>query len=423
MRVSSLIFTLLFCFCSAVSFALDPSRQGQIDDVGGIPGKRGFSGDGSDASQARLSNPMGLAVDKYGNIYIADTSNHRIRMIDARTGEIDTVVGTGKKGFENDGGNANMATLNGPTGLAFDSLGNLYIADTGNQRIRVFTPAGYLYTVAGNGRRGYNGNGLRPVSSSLNNPTGVAVSPQGELYISDTGNHRVRKIDRQSGVLVNVAGTGEKGEGGDFELAENASLNRPSALTFDARGNLFIADTGNHRVRWVEPKKHLIFTIAGTGERGFTGDGDRKATDSAFYNPTGLAVDGLGRLYIADTNNNRIRRLDVTSRFDSKVVTVVGSGERGYNGDDMDAWDAALNYPSAMLITRYDTLYFSDSGNSLIRRVPGISTVELSVSYTGYGKVTPTEDNRGFVQVLFGGNKAGQPVGTRQPSPVNNALR
>lgn len=385
--------------------AAGPARPGQLDDVAGMPGKRGFAGDGDDALQARLGSPMGIAVDARGNIYFSDTANHRVRRVNVRTGQIDTVVGTGKRGFYNDGGNADMATLNGPTGLAFDSLGNLYIADTGNNRIRMFTMKGYLYTLAGDGRQGYNGDGLRPLSSSLNRPTGVTVSPQGELYISDTGNNLVRKIDRHSGFLVNVVGTGEAGNSGDLDLAENARLNKPSALIFDQFGNLFIADTGNHQIRWVEPKRHLIFTIAGTGQRGFSGEGDRKCTDSSFSNPTGLAVDKKGRLYIADTDNQRIRRLTVESRMDSKVVTVAGTGERGYNGDGTDAWNTRLAYPGAMVITRFDQLLFVDTGNNLIRRVAGISRVEPPVKYTNYGKETQPADDRNFLQVLFGGKK------------------
>lgn len=405
MKLKSGVFLSALLFISVCAGGLALSRPGQLDDAAGVPGKRGYAGDGGDALQARLGSPMGIAVDNRGNIYFSDTANHRVRRVDARTGEIDTVVGTGKRGFDNDGGNAEMATLNGPTGLAFDTLGNLYIADTGNQRIRMFTPKGYLYTVAGDGRKGYNGNGLRPVSSSLNNPTGVTVSPQGELYIADTGNNLVRKIDRHSGFLVNVVGTGEPGNSGDRELAENARLSKPSALVFDARGNLFIADTGNHQVRWVEPSHRLIFTIAGTGKRGFSGEGDRKCTDSAFSNPTGLAIDKRGRLYIADTDNQRIRRLTVESRMDSKVVTVAGSGERGYNGDGLDAWDTKLAYPGALAITRHDMLFFVDTGNNLIRRVQGISTVEPPVKYTGYGQADKQPDERNFLQVLFGGKK------------------
>ena len=398
------LLTLLCCLGGVFSTqALALPRPGQLDDVAGVPGKRGYGGDGGDALRARLGSPMGLAVDARGNIYISDTLNHRVRRVDIRTGEIDTVAGTGKKGFENDGGNADMATLNGPTGLAFDSLGNLYIADTGNNRIRMLTPKGYLYTVAGDGRKGYNGDGLRPLSSTLNNPTGVTVSPRGELHIADTGNNRIRKIDRHSGFLVNVAGNGETGDSGDFDLAQNARLNKPSALVFDSYGNLFIADTGNHQVRWVEPKRHLIFTIAGTGKRGFSGEGDRKCTDSAFSNPTGLAVDKDGRLYISDTDNQRIRRLTVESRMDSKVVTVAGSGERGYNGDGLDAWNTDLAYPGAMVITRHNLLYFVDTGNNLVRRVTAISTVEPPVKYTDYGKPESQPDERNFLQVLFGG--------------------
>lgn len=405
MKIQRIFLLCTLFFAGVCAGALGLTRPGQIDDAAGVPGKRGYSGDGGDALQARLGSPMGIAVDGRGNIYFSDTVNHRVRMVNARTGQIDTVAGTGKKGFDNDGGNANMAALNSPTGLAFDTMGNLYIADTGNHRIRMFTPQGYLYTVAGDGRKGYNGNGMRPLASSLKAPTGVAVSPQGEVYISDTGNHRIRKIDRRSGFLVNVAGTGEAGDSGDFELAENARLNSPSAIVFDPRGNLFVADTGNHQVRWIEPRRHLIFTIAGTGTRGFSGEGDRKCTDSAFSNPTGLAIDKQGRLYIADTDNQRIRRLTVESQMDSKVVTVVGSGERGYNGDGIDAWDAKLAYPGALAITRHDMLFFADTGNNLIRRVQGISTVEPPTKYTGYGQADAQPDDRNFLEVLFGSKK------------------
>lgn len=395
--------TLFACclFLPLAAAALGWGRLGQLDNVAGTPAKRGFAGDGGDALSAKLNAPLGIAVDKRGNVYFSDTANHRVRRVSARTGQIDTVAGTGEKGFSNDGGHGNMAALNSPTGLAFDSLGNLFIADTGNHRIRMYTPNGYLYTVAGNGRKGYNGEGLRPVSAQLNMPTGVAVSPRGELYISDTGNHRVRKIDRQSGFLVSVAGTGIKGNDGDLALAENAKLNKPSALIFDKRGNLFIADTGNHQVRWVEPRRTLIFTIAGTGKRGFSGEGDRRSIDSMLNNPTGLAIDKKGRLYISDTDNHRIRRLVVDENFDSKIETVAGTGDKGYNGAGTDAWKGKLSYPAAMVITPHDFMYFADSGNSLIRRVAGIGGVETpSLSARNAGEVA--EDKKGFVQELFG---------------------
>lgn len=408
--MKKIAFIYLLCMSCAVSLLADgiPNR-GQLDNVGGIGGKRGFSGDGGDALLARLGSPMGIAVDRVGNIYFSDTANHRVRRIDIRTGEINTVAGTGKKGFYNDGGNAEMATLNAPTGLAFDSLGNLYIADTGNQRVRMLTPNGYLYTVAGDGRKGYNGNGLRPKASSLKNPTGVAISPKGELYISDTGNHVIRKISRQDGSLINVAGSATyHGNDGDRGLAEDALLKRPSALIFDKYGNLFIADTGNQQIRWIEPKKNLIFTIAGTGKKGFIGEGDRKATDCAFNNPTGLALDKRGRLYISDTDNQRIRRMTVEADviLDSKLETVIGTGERGYNGDGLDAWDTKLAYPGALVITPFDQLYFVDTGNNLIRRVWAVSGIQPPVEYNAFGRVTDEpKDKRNFLQVLFGAKK------------------
>lgn len=400
-KYSYTILSFLFLFTTG-AWAQRYLQPGQIKDAAGIPGKRAYSGDGGDALQAHLGSPMGIAVDKWGNIYFSDTANHRVRRVEVRTGQVDTVAGTGEKGFFNDGGNAVQAQLNGPTGLAFDSLGNLFIADTGNQRIRMLTPQGYLYTVAGTGKKGYNGDGLRPVASNLKNPTGVAVSPRGELHFSDTGNHLVRKIDRQTGFLINVAGTSAPGKDGDLELATNARLNRPSAITFDKHGNLFIADTGNHRIRWVEPRKGLVFTIAGTGKRGFSGEGDRRCVDSMMSEPTGLAVDQAGRLYISDTDNQRIRRLVIENRMDSKLETIVGTGSRGYNGDEKDAWKAQLAYPGAMVITPHDMLYFVDTGNNIIRRVPHISRVDVPVKYAGYAAQEKQPEERSFLQVLFG---------------------
>lgn len=396
-----LILFILCLFASSGAFAAYVTQQGYIDNMVGMGGRRGFNGDNRDALQTRLGSPLGVAVDRWGNIYFSDTTNHRVRMVDIRSGLVSTVAGTGEPGFANDGGHADMAQLYAPTALVFDRRGNLYIADTGNNRVRVVTVKGYLRTVAGDGRQGYLGEGDRAVAAPLDHPTGLAISGKGELHIADTGNNRVRKIDRTTGRLITVAGTGEAGDDGDLGLAVNAKINKPTAIVFDSRDNLFIADTGNHQIRWVEPKRRLIFTIAGTGVPGFSGEGDRKSVDSQFRNPTGLALDSQGRLYIADTDNNRIRRLVINSRMDNKVDTVAGTGKRGYNGDAINAWEADLAYPGAMTITPGDFLFFVDVGNNLVRRVQGISKVDPPKIYTAYGKNAPAQDDRNFVEVLF----------------------
>ena len=219
--------------CCIAFAAVRLSEVGFIEDIAGVAGKRAYAGDGGDAQFARFANPMGLAIDRWNNIYIADTRNHRVRRINVRTGEIETIAGTGKPGFANDGGNADMAQLNGPTALAFDRMGNLYIADTGNQRIRLLDIRGYLHTVAGNGRRGYEGEGAKAKNTSLNNPSGVALDSKGNLFIADTGNHRIRVVDRITGKLTTVAGDGQPRDNGDWDFAIRASLNRPTAILFD----------------------------------------------------------------------------------------------------------------------------------------------------------------------------------------------
>ncbi len=395
------VVSVLF-ICCIVFAAVRLSGPGAIHNMAGTPGKRGYSGDKEDALYARLSNPMGIALDRWNNIYIADTRNHRVRRIDVRSGDIDTVAGTGKPGFTNDGGSGEQASLNGPTALAFDKIGNLYIADTGNQRIRLLDIRGHLHTVAGNGRRGYEGEGSRALVSALNNPTGIAISRAGELYIADTGNNRIRKVDRTTGILKTVAGDGERRDNGDWGRAVAISLNRPTAIMFDKHDNLYIADTGNHKIRFVDHQNERILTLGGNGRAGYEGDNSGFASDASFNEPTGLALDRFGRVYVADTGNQRIRRITVDLHNQrTGVETVAGTGKRGYNGSDINAWDAQLAYPGALAINPYDMLYFVDTGNQLVRRVEGVSLIRAPSSYTSFVQAPKETDSRSFYEVLF----------------------
>ena len=291
-------------------------------------GRRGFNGDGAPAIEARLSFPHGVAAGGYGNLYIADTGNNRIRKLDAG-GTITTVAGTGARGFSGDGGPASDARLNGPYGVAPDGSGNLYIADTRNNRIRMVDAEGTITTVAGTGTTGFSGDGDPATAAQLNSPSGMAVDGSGNLYIADTGNHRIRKLDAE-GTITTVAGTGTSGFNGDGGPATEAQLNDPHGVSVDGSGNLYIADTGNHRIRKVDADG-TITTVAGTRTQGFGGDGG-PATEAQLRNPYGVTQDGSGNLYIADTNNHRIRLLTPMSLDDDGISDAVESGAPN-NGD------------------------------------------------------------------------------------------
>ena len=272
---------------------------------GGRRGNSGYSGDGGPAVAAQLYNPFDVALDGAGNLYIADTRNQRIRKVDA-AGVISTVAGDGTWGYGGDGGAAVAARLAGPSAVAVDGAGNLYISDRGSDRIRKVDSAGVISTVAGTGRSGYSGDGGAAVAAQLQDPGAVALDGAGNLYFSDQSNQRIRKVDA-AGVISTVAGDGTEGFGGDGGPATAAQLRWPSGVALDGAGNLYIGDGSNQRIRKVD-SAGVITTVAGDGTEGYGGDGGA-ATAAQLDNPGRVAVDGAGNLYIADRFNNRIRRV------------------------------------------------------------------------------------------------------------------
>jgi trimeric autotransporter adhesin len=332
------------------------STAGTISTVAGS-GLFSYSGDGSPAASAQLNGPLGAAVDASGNVYLADTNNHRVRVVSS-TGVITTLAGNGSPGFGGDGGGAAAAQLNTPSGLAIDG-GTLYIADTGNNRVRAVSPQGVITTVAGNGSPGYSGDGGAAANAQLYAPVGVAVDGAGNVYIAEFSNSRIRKVS-PGGLITTVAGTGVAAYAGDGGPATSAYLNGPSALAVDAAGNLYIADTRNHCVREVTPDG-VIITAAGTGVAGYSGDGGG-ATSAQLLAPAGVAVDNAGNLYITEASN-RIRKVFL----DGSIRRIAGNGLVGYSGDGGLAIGARLNGPSEIAVDNAGKLYVAEAGNNSIR--------------------------------------------------------
>ncbi|MFI1740872.1 RICIN domain-containing protein [Streptomyces sioyaensis] len=324
-------------------------------------GVAGFKGDNEPAVSAQLNGPYGIAVDSAGTLYFSDYYNHRVRKV-TTDGKISTVAGTGAAGFSGDNGPAVSAQLNYPRHVAVDSAGAVYITDTNNHRIRKITADGKISTVAGTGTAGFDGDDGPATAARLNLPLGVAVDGTGILYICEYHNNRVRKVTTD-GKISTVAGTGTAGFGGDGGPAVAAQLNHPHGVVVDGAGDLYIADADNHRVRKVTADGK-ISTVAGTGTAGFGGDGG-PAASAKLNAPVAMVVDSTGTLYIAECNNHRVRKVTT----DGKISTVAGTGSAGFGGDDSPAASAQLNYPLGLAVDCVDTLYIADHANHRVRKV------------------------------------------------------
>ena len=363
---------------------LTPSESGPgwiISTVGG-DGRRGKGGDGEAADSASFVRPIAVTVDDRGNLYVTDAGAQKIRKIDP-SGIITTVAGNGRCCDTGDGQAATNADLTPPSSVAVDQAGDLYIADQANHRIRrVDRASGVIVTVAGNGLRGYSGDGKKAVSASLSGPTSVAVGPDGSLYIADQGNHAIRKVDGRTTLISTVVFRYQVTVGQE-KRPTLVHLNAPTTVIVDGEGNLYISDTGNQRVLIVIAETGLIATIAGTGTYGLGGEGVA-ATESDLANPTGLALDEQGNLYIADTDNHRIRRVEMKT---GRISTVAGDARLTQIGDGGPATDAGLRDPLGIAINQ-DTLYIADTGHHLIRMVSlqsGIITSMAGNGYPGFG--------------------------------------
>jgi hypothetical protein len=311
-----------------------------------------------------LNNPFAIAVDKSGNLYIADTLNNVIRELE-KGGQVRTIAGNGKAKYAGDHGPAELASLNHPAGIAVDAAGNLYINDENNFVIRKVSTDHVITTVAGTGQSGYSGDGGPATKAQIAGALGIAVDAAGNLYIADTGNCVIRKVTTK-GKISTVVGNGSASYGGDGGPAILASLRYPTDVAVDAAGNLFIADYFNGYVRVVDTN-HLIHTVAGNGVQAYGGD-NVPAWSSSLHGPIRVALDSARNLYIETDGDSRIRQVN------SKYIlnTVAGNGAFGDSGDGGPATAATLKAPYGMAIDAADNLYIADTGNSRIRMVAGL---------------------------------------------------
>jgi uncharacterized protein (TIGR03437 family) len=346
-------------------------------------GTAGYAGDGGAAIEAQLNAPMGLALDSAGNLYIADSGNHAVRKV-SKSGAIGTVAGIGSPGYSGDGGAATAAALDQPEGVAVDASGLLYIADTFNNRVRAVAPGGIVQTVAGTGISSFSGDGGAAATAALFLPTDVATDSGGNLYIADYGNSRIRQVAQ--GKIQTVVGSGETSVIFNLAPATTIRLNGPTGLALDSSGDIFIAEggigtgsglgVGDYKI-WKINGVGIVSTAAGNGIENYSGDGGA-ATVAQINTPSNMVLDGVGNLYIADSANNRVRRISPAGI----IVTVAGSGVAGYSGDGGPATGAMLNSPEGLAADADGNVYIADTKNNRIRKLLPSGTI---ISIAGNG--------------------------------------
>ena len=366
-------------------------KIGSIYTIAGT-GEAGFGGDGGDARSATLNEPKGVALDRKGNIYIADTENCLIMRVDTN-GCINTIAGhflpnsesggdveemmyqrqlgklPRKEGLPSDSigdnGPARSSMLRYPSAIAVDQTGNVYITDTFNHRIRkVEIISGIITTIAGNGQDGFGGDEGQATEASLSEPSGIAIDRSGDIFIADFMNHKIRKVDVATGVITTVAGSGNGSFSGDNGPAIYADLTCPGGVAVDNEGNIFIADTFNNRIRMIDKDTGIINTVAGD-DASFR-VGDKKSSEKSLSRPYSIALDSKGDIYTTDSDNHMVRKI---YRKTGEIVTVAGNGKAGFSPDETPANETSLNYPFGIAIDQADNIYIADTFNHMIRKV------------------------------------------------------
>ncbi len=349
-------------------------------------GIAGYKGNGGAATAAELFDPEAVAVDSNGDLFIIDYVNNCIREVGA-SGTITTIAGNGTMGYSGDGGLAIDAQLSEPSGLAIDSSGDIFIADTGNHRIRevLYTPnyaTSTIRTIAGDGTAGYQGDGGLATAAEFSRPTGVAVDASGNIFVADEWNNVIREVtyttNYATSTIKTIAGNGTAGYSGDGGSATAAQLDDPCAIALDSSGDVFVSDLFNNRIREIPYTTNYamstIKTIAGDGTTGYSGDGGL-ATAAQLDLPWGIAVDSSGNIFFADIDNNRVREVNYTPNYaTSAITTIAGNGTAGFGGDDGQASTAELHFPEGVALDTSGNLYIVDTVNNRIREVADADT-------------------------------------------------
>ena len=323
----------------------------------------GYSGDGGSAAQAAVSQPFGIVIGPDKALYICEVGSHVIRRVDPKTNVITTVAGNGQKGYSGNGGSATAAALNEPYEVRFDKDGNMFFVEMQNHIVRkVAVATGRIELVAGSGTKGFSGDDGPAIQAQLSRPHSIALDNKGNLYICDIGNHRVRKVDLSTGIISTFAGTGERKPTPDGAPISGTPTNGPRALDFDGRHNLILALREGNAIYRMDLNANTLHHLAGTGKKGYSGDGG-PARQAALSGPKGVALGPNGDIYFADTESHTIRVIRVSNGI---VETIVGDGKMG-DGPDGVASRCRLDRPHGVFVDAEGRVYIGDSNNHRVR--------------------------------------------------------
>jgi streptogramin lyase len=363
MRTLALSAALLL---SPVPCFLSPLAGQTIDTIAGT-GQAENNGDSGPGTKTNINQPFGVEIDPDGALYICEVGHHRVRRLDLKTGEMTTVAGNGMEGYSGDGGPATKAQLNEPYEVRFDRAGNMLFVEMQNHLVRkVDAKTGVISTVAGTGKAGFGGDGGQAVKAQFSSPHSIALDESDNLYIADIANHRIRRVEAKTSIVTTIAGNGERKPPIDGQTAAGKPMIGPRAL-FIREGVLWIALREGHSVWRMNLSDGLLHRVAGTGKKGFSGDVG-PAKEAAFDGPKGIALDRAGNIYVVDTENHAIRKIDAKS---GQIKTLAGQGpeHKGGSGDGGPATGATMDRPHGICVGPDGAVYIGDSNNHRVRRV------------------------------------------------------